>query len=1057
MRQRLLHVPLAIWLVATPAEAEFVAEPITRENAAERLFGGTDADGGIGDWYLSNGVIEAIIDEIGPQTDLPAGVTPPPKQSEAGTTGGTILDLGLVGANNDQLNHMFTLGGLSGASVVAYDSITASTTGSSATLTMTGGLAGFAPLLPSELPVVTEYVAAGNDPFLTIRTTLVNQGGTTVGVSGFLDVFPWTTRAIVPFSPQPGRGFHHALLDLANPLLAVEVMSYAAGPGNVSPTDGVMDPETGTRSQEVAYGLLGVEVRRDRDGPGGNPPVVSPVDLLVGVSSVDASALGNALAGPGLPPGGSLVYERRLYVGDRNDVASVANHMIRELAPRIGFATGTLSGDVDASDTADVAASVIVTRTGGAAIRTMVDGTPVTHFRTEPSGVFGGIVVPEGIYDLEFLAPERDPVLVSGVSVSPGEDSWVLAPRLSGLATLELQVRAPGRASRIPAKVTILGRNGTPDPRFAKDFEAVEFALGRPDRDLEPETFGGALAQGRWVQLPSGSGRVQLRPGEYEVIASRGPEYSVDRRVVRLREGTRRRLPLHIRRLVETPGALSADFHIHSARSLDSSAGPVGRVASFAAEGIEVMVATDHDFVLDYGPVIDELGLRSRITSLVGSEVTTVVPNPPVFPNAVGHANAWPLSVDRTARKDGAIEDEFVAPNFLFSRLRRAGAEVIQYNHPRAGVRGLTTIGLFNNIGCDRCENDVERTCSVDTDCPEFPEPRRCTCVGYRPERPITAAPNDLLLDDDVTGSSGVRNPDGLRNIDFDVIEVANGLDVERYLETRRDWFSLLNQAHASTPRGPVPFLAGSGVSDSHRNVVESAGYFRTYVLGAGDDPATLDPATFNASVLAGRMVATSGPYLEFSMRDADGARAGVGETLAPATRDVTLSIRVLASNWIPVEEVRVIANGRQILAFQVDGAARGRSSAGEPWDRSRRRVVRFEGETRLSLEADTWVLVEAGAELDPLPEPDPFASQIVPGLVPLAFTNPVFVDLDGDGFDPPGIEVGQRTPKKLGRARTARGARTRRHAEARHDRFPIHRLKISEEAARAAVEALGR
>ena len=40
------------------------------------LFGGADAEGGLGDWYLSNGVVEAVIDDAGPTPDL-IGVVPP--------------------------------------------------------------------------------------------------------------------------------------------------------------------------------------------------------------------------------------------------------------------------------------------------------------------------------------------------------------------------------------------------------------------------------------------------------------------------------------------------------------------------------------------------------------------------------------------------------------------------------------------------------------------------------------------------------------------------------------------------------------------------------------------------------------------------------------------------------------------------------------------------------------------------------------------------------------------------------------------------------------------
>jgi len=57
-------------------------------------------------------------------------------------------------------------------------------------------------------------------------------------------------------------------------------------------------------------------------------------------------------------------------------------------------------------------------------------------------------------------------------------------------------------------------------------------------------------------------------------------------------------------------------------------------------------------------------------------------------------------------------------------------------------------------------------------------------------------------------------------------------------------------------------------------------------------------------------------------------------------------------------------------------------------------------------LPADTYFLVEAGAKLSPMPSPPEFLDKIVPGAVPIAFTNPIFVDHDGGGFDPPGLPV---------------------------------------------------
>lgn len=1037
-RSRFVPILVAL-LFAAPASAQLTATRITVGNAA-LLFGGTDADGGVDDWYVSNGVVEAIIDDAGPQQDLVAllGAAAPPRASEAAFSGGNLLDLGRVGEDNDQLSQMFTVGGLSTSNFVLYDAVGTSQTAGSASIVAQGELLGFN-VAPANLPVTTEYRVTGADPFLEIITTVTNTHPTDTALTlgGLLDVYIWTIRALVPFSPLPGRGFSHVALDIANPVPALEQPAFVAAPGNVGPADGVIDPVTGRASGEVSYGLLGVEVIRDADGGGPAPPVVIPLDRLFGVNSGLVSALGNVPAGS-LAPGATLSLRRRVYVGASNDVAGSANLMLPELAVRTGFDTGTVSGDLDAIDADGVAASVIATRTGGPVVPGFAAGAPISQFRTSPTdGTFSGVVLPVGTYDLEFRAAERDAVTVSGVVVTAAADTFVRPPPMTGLAVLDFQVteRAPGRPP-IPARLTFVGVDGTPDPNFSKDVDAflLDPAGGAPE-DIEIETFAGGNAQRNFVYLEDGSGRVQVRPGRYEVYVSRGPEYTVDlRRVVapapRLRRGrlvVRPRLVrARLRRLVETPDAISADFHIHSARSFDASAPLEARVASFAGEGVEVMVSTEHDFVADYGPVIAGMGLGSHVTSLVGTEVTGSAPNPPGFANSIGHINAWPLPVVPEAPRDGAIEDEFVAPNVVFSRLRNLGAQVIQYNHPRAGVAGLTSIGFFTNI-------------------------------GYDPDVPIDAPPNDLLLDDDVTGSSGVSNPDGLRNIDFDAMEILNGTNVGGYLATRRDWFSLLNQVNLQTASGPVPFIAGTGVSDSHRITLETAGYGRSYVLGAGDDPATLSAGVFNAAVADGRLLATTGPYVELHVSDASGATAGFGELLSPSRSRVDLHVRVLATNWMPVDEVRIVQNGSVVQVFDATTSPAVRPPPARPWSQSRSRVVRFEADVPMVLDDDAWLLVEAGAALSPPPVPDPFVDRIVPGLVPLAFTNPVFVDLDGDGFDPPGLPAVAASAAAAPAALRSDGedespasmyeGLSQEEREEVRAHFPVHALRIPESA----------
>jgi hypothetical protein len=1063
---RLAPLCLALSLLlpaAARAGAPLVAEQVTAGSAADRLFGGIDADGGVDDWVLSNGIVEAIIDDVALQDDLPVGVTPPPKQSEAAFTGGTLIDLGRVGADSDQLAQMFTVGGLSTENFILYDAIQAETTASEAKITVTGRLLGFDPVLATELPVETTYSVAPGDPFLTIVTTVTNQGSELAAqLGGFLDVFIWTGRAQLPFSPLPERGFSHPVLDLANPLVAVEQPAFAAAPGVLRPADGPVDTASMEDCGEVAYGLLGVRASLDEDGPGPLPPFKDEeVQRLFGVTSHEITALGNfPLTFGGLVPTGVVRYERRVYVGARNDVDAVAGPMIAALAARQGYETGTLSGDVDARDGGDLEAIGIATRRSGPPLPRIPDGSPVTQFRTDAAGVFSGVVLPIGTYDVEVRAPERDPVVVTDVVVAAGQDTPVAVPELSGLGSVELEIveKRPGPDAPIPGKIVFKGRKGDPDPRLAHELDAFELTLDAGggivgQADVSSESFGGSRAQGNTVYLADGSGSVRLRPGRYDVYASRGPEYSARRKKLTVREGRTARAKFVVQRVVDTPDALSGDFHIHSGRSLDTQAGPEGRVVSFAGEGVEVMVSTDHDFHLDYAPLISALGLGGFLTSIVGVEVTGSVPNPPAFPNSIGHINGWPVDVLPDARRDGSIEDEFVAPNFVFSRLRGLGAEVIQYNHPRAGVSGLTSIGIFSNIGCGRCANDVDQTCSVDADCPAAPEPQDCRCVGYQPDRPLDDPPNDELLSSDVTGNSGVPNPGGTRNIDFDVMEIGNGISPSGYARVRADWFSLLNQVNAATlPSGSVPFIAGTGVSDSHRITLESAGYFRTYVLGSGDDPAALDVADYDARIAEGRMVATTGPYIELSLEDGAGNVRGVGETLVPTGPELTLHLRVQASPWVPVDEVRVVVNGI-VSPEHVFGEGTRPKVARQPknpWSGGGGKVVRFDEEIPLALGgADFWVLVEAGAPLDPAPDPDPAASLLVPDFVSLAFTNPVFVDVDGDGFEPPGLSplAAEQAQAPL---RSERGRALLRAEEARELRAhpPIHRIRIPLEAA---------
>src|SRR5690606_35770552 len=103
---------------------------------------------------------------------------------------------------------------------------------------------------------------------------------------------------------------------------------------------------------------------------------------------------------------------------------------------------------------------------------------------------------------------------------------------------------------------------------------------------------------------PSGTLTIDLPAGQYHVLVSRGPEYSIHPNTypsvpgtaVDLRTGDRV-LDATLVKVVDTTGWLSADFHVHAINSPDSRINNLHRVLNFAGEGVDILVATDHDVV----------------------------------------------------------------------------------------------------------------------------------------------------------------------------------------------------------------------------------------------------------------------------------------------------------------------------------------------------------------------------------------------------------------------------------------------------------------------------
>ncbi|MEZ4280350.1 MAG: CehA/McbA family metallohydrolase [Myxococcota bacterium] len=222
------------------------------------------------------------------------------------------------------------------------------------------------------------------------------------------------------------------------------------------------------------------------------------------------------------------------------------------------------------------------------------------------------------------------------------------------------------------------------------------------------------------------------------------------------------------------------------------------------------------------------------------------------------------------------------------------------------------------------------------------------------PARPLGEWPNSVLIE---------RSPEhGLRDLDVDAIELMNAEDMLRFRRTRADWLSFLLQGER---------IVGTANSDSHR-LGEIVGLPRTYVRVDDDRVRSFDSQAFVEALRAGRAYGSTGPLLN--------ARLGLAEIgeIHAGSKGV-LEITVDAAEWVPIAEWRAYVDGELIHRAPI---ARGESAA-----------------LPLAFERDAFVTVEVEGPAEGL------YRDVLPGFVPFAFSNPIFVDVDGNGrYDAPGL-----------------------------------------------------
>jgi len=224
----------------------------------------------------------------------------------------------------------------------------------------------------------------------------------------------------------------------------------------------------------------------------------------------------------------------------------------------------------------------------------------------------------------------------------------------------------------------------------------------------------------------------------------------------------------------------------------------------------------------------------------------------------------------------------------------------------------------------------------------------------YDPSLPLDNSQNVSLIE----GFSGSQ----YRDIDFDAIEILNSGDMNIYRTVRQDWFSFLAQGYRIT---------ATANSDSHA-AGELAAIPRNYVYMRDDGVQNFDQQEFVSSVLAGKLFGSTGPIIDVFLDQTE-----LGELFSGDK--ATLSVSIQAAHWIPVEQLEVFVNGTSVHTLP---------------------VVRNETyKIPLEFKSDSYLTIEVSAKAN-----KEYRS-INPGFTPFAFSNPIYVDFNGDGkWDTPGL-----------------------------------------------------
>jgi len=384
----------------------------------------------------------------------------------------------------------------------------------------------------------------------------------------------------------------------------------------------------------------------------------------------------------------------------------------------------------------------------------------------------------------------------------------------------------------IPCKAQFLAEEGTP----AVDLGPAIRAHGCKDQ---------------W-HSERGDFTVPLPAGKYRIVVTHGIEFSHHEQEVNLGQGQQVEVKATLRRLVDTTGWVSADFHNHSTPSGDNICGTPDRICNLAAENIEFAPTTEHNRIFDWRPTIEKLGLVDELQTVEGMELT----------GSAAHLNCFPLTPVPFTQDNGAPvwnADARISALTLRGWQGERPDRWIQINHPDHQFlyndRNLDSVPDGGLVGITELVNGMETENFVGE--------------GVLADSPwrLSRAP----------GAVATR-------VDY----------VRQFI-----WLQLLNLGHRITP---------IAVADAHSVHGNGVGGWRIYLPSKTDKPAKIDwTGDLAEQALKGHIMLTTGPFLQVTT--SDGHMAGDD---VRANGAVQLKVKVQCTDWQDIDRVQVLVNSRK-------------------------------------------------------------------------------------------------------------------------------------------------